>query len=150
MISEALFSSDSDEWTTPQWLYDMLNQEFRFTLDPCATQENAKCEKFFTQEQDGLIQSWDDEVIFCNPPYSKIKDWIQKGFESKAVSVFLIPARTDTKYFHAFCSRAKEIRFIKGRLKFSNSKNSAPFPSCLVVFDGRTHETPKCSFLSFK
>ena len=149
-MNEILFSSDSDEWSTPQWLYDMLNEEFHFTLDPCATEQNKKCEKFFAQEQDGLAQDWSGEVVFCNPPYSKIRDWVEKGFASKAVSVFLIPARTDTKYFHAFCAKAKEVRFLKGRLKFSNSKNSAPFPSCLVVFDGKPHDTPKISFLCFK
>lgn len=98
----------------------------------------------------GLTKSWDNEVVFCNPPYSDISNWVDKGFCSNATSVFLIPARTDTKYFHNFCAKAKEIRFIKGRLKFSDSKNAAPFPSCLVVFDGKPHVAPKVSFVSFK
>lgn len=98
----------------------------------------------------GLKQDWTSEVVFCNPPYSAVSDWVEKAFNSNATSVFLIPSRTDTKYFHNFCAKAKEIRFIKGRLKFSDAKNAAPFPSCLVVFDGKPHVSPKVSFVSFK
>jgi phage N-6-adenine-methyltransferase len=145
-----MFSDNSDEWETPQWFYELLNNEFNFTLDPCATNKNHKCDKFYTEADNGLVQSWDGEVVFCNPPYSDVKSWLEKGFHSKAVSVFLIPCRTDTKFFHEYCAKAKEIRFLKGRLKFSNSKNSAPFPSCIVIFDGKPHSSPKVSFLSFK
>ena len=83
MLNKSLFSSNTDEWATPQNRFDELNNEFKFTLDPCATPENAKCPKFFTKEQDGLRQNWNDEIVFCNPPYGrKIKDWIKKASEA--------------------------------------------------------------------
>jgi site-specific DNA-methyltransferase (adenine-specific) len=132
-----MFSKKSDEWATPQNLFDKLNEEFGFTLDPCATKENAKCEKYFTQQEDGLSKSWKGETVFCNPPYSQIKEWVKKCYdEAWKVNriVLLIPARTDTRYFHDYIYRKSEIRFIKGRLKFGDSKNSAPFPSMIVIF----------------
>lgn len=134
-----LFSSKSDEWTTPQKLFDELHAEFNFTLDPCATAENAKCKKFYTIEDDGLSQCWGGERAFCNPPYSNIKEWVAKACyegERKGLVVMLIPARTDTRWFHTFIYQNEriEIRFIKGRLKFGDSKNSAPFPSMICIF----------------
>ena len=140
MKTDTLFSSKNEVWATPQDFYDELNKEFNFTLDPCANSNNAKCNKYFTEEQDGLVQDWEGHVVFCNPPYGrKIYNWVKKCFnESKKPNttvVMLIPARTDTKYFHEFIyHKAKEIRFIKGRLKFGNSENSAPFPSMIIVF----------------
>ena len=140
MNTDVLFSSANDVWATPQDFYDKLNKEFNFNLDPCALPENAKCDKFFTPDQNGLIQDWEGYTIFCNPPYGrKISEWVEKCYnESKKKNttiVMLIPARTDTRYFHEFIyHKAKEIRFIRGRLKFGNSKNSAPFPSMLVIF----------------
>lgn len=133
-LNKALFSSDSDEWSTPQDLFIQLDKEFCFTLDPCATKENTKCKKFYTKEDNGLIQDWKEEFAFVNPPYSNIKDWVSKA--SKYRCVMLIPARTDTKWFHEYIYQKPdvEIRFLKGRLKFSNSKNSAPFPSMIVIF----------------
>jgi phage N-6-adenine-methyltransferase len=130
------FSSKSNEWSTPQDFYDQLNQEFSFTLDPCATDENAKCAKYYTQKDDGLSQSWDNEIVFCNPPYGReIKHWVKKASEAKGgIVVLLIPARTDTSYFHDYVYGKAEIRFIRGRLKFGDSKQSAPFPSMLVIF----------------
>ncbi len=133
------FSSKSNEWTTPQHLFDELNQEFNFTLDPCATEENAKCSKHFTIEDDGLSKDWSNDVVFMNPPYGReIKKWIKKAYEESlngATVVCLIPARTDTMYWHDFIfDKADDIRFLKGRLKFGNSKNSAPFPSAIVVY----------------
>ncbi|MCH4323798.1 phage N-6-adenine-methyltransferase [Staphylococcus haemolyticus] len=133
------FSSKSNEWTTPQYLFDELNQEFNFTLDPCATEENAKCSKYFTIEDDGLSKDWSNDVVFMNPPYGReIKKWIKKAYEESlngATVVCLIPARTDTTYWHDFIfDKADDIRFLKGRLKFGNSKNSAPFPSAIVVY----------------
>ena len=127
-------------WSTPQDFYDKLNKEFNFTLDPCATDSNHKCDKYFTIDDDGLIQNWGNNVVFCNPPYGKdIYNWVKKcSEESKKQNttvVMLIPARTDTRYFHEFIyNKATEIRFIKGRLKFGGSKNSAPFPSMVVIF----------------
>lgn len=137
---QVMFSSATDEWATPKDFFDTLNKEFDFTLDPCATTDNAKCDKFYTKEQDGLKQDWSGERVFCNPPYGKvIGDWVRKcSEESKKPNttvVALIPARTDTRYFHEYIyHKAKEIRFIKGRLKFGGCKNSAPFPSMVVVF----------------
>lgn len=133
------FSSKSNEWTTPQYLFDELNDEFNFTLDPCATDENAKCSKYFTIEDDGLSKDWSNDVVFMNPPYGReIKKWIKKAYEESlngAIVVCLIPARTDTTYWHDFIfDKADDIRFLKGRLKFGNGKNSAPFPSSIVVY----------------
>lgn len=135
-----MFSSAKDMWATPQSFFDELNNEFHFTLDPCATKTNAKCNKFYTIDEDGLQQDWEGEFVFCNPPYGKmISQWVRKcSQESKKPNttvVALLPARTDTRYFHDYIyGKAKEIRFIKGRLKFGDSKNSAPFPSMVVVF----------------
>ena len=140
MISKALFSSDSDEWATPQNIYDNLDAEFDFNLDPCATENNHKCDAFYTAEIDGLKQNWGGQRVFCNPPYSNISLWVEKAFREtrndNTLVVLLIPARTDTRYFHDFIYQRAEIRFIKGRLKFGDSKNSAPFPSMVVIFRG--------------
>ena len=137
-INPALFSSRREDWTTPGKFYDELNDEFGFTLDPCSTHENAKCEKHFTREENGLEQDWGNETVFMNPPYGrgKINRWMEKAYsESRngATVVCLIPARTCTKWFHDYALKG-EVTFIKGRLKFGGSKNSAPFPSALVVF----------------
>tara|TARA_Y100000034_G_C6869777_1_gene396893 strand:+ start:1057 stop:1557 length:501 start_codon:yes stop_codon:yes gene_type:complete len=135
------FSSGSDEWETPQDFFDMLERRFgKFELDPCCTKENAKCGLFFTKEDDGLTSHWEDyERIFVNPPYSKVSDWVKKCVEEatdERLVVMLVPARTDTKWFHEHVMpNATEVLFVKGRLKFSGSKNSAPFPSMVVVFD---------------
>lgn len=136
MQNSVHFSSKSNEWATPQDFYDKLNQEFNFTLDPCADATNHKCTRYYTQADDGLTQSWDKETVFCNPPYGRqIKHWVKKASEAVGgVVVMLIPARTDTSYFHDYIYNKSEIRFIRGRLKFGDSKNSAPFPSMLVIF----------------
>ena len=140
MNTAAMFSSTTNEWETPQDFFDKLNKEFNFTLDPCATPQNAKCKKFYTIKEDGLKQNWQGETVFCNPPYGRaIKDWVRKCYEESkkpnTIVVMLIPARTDTTYFHDYIyKKARDIRFVKGRLKFGNSKNSAPFPSMVVVF----------------
>lgn len=138
MKRETLFSSNSDEWRTPEKIFDKLNEEFRFTLDPCATHENNKCIRYYTEEQDGLKSSWGGETVFCNPPYSNINQWVKKAYEESlkpgTTVVMLIPARTDTKYFHDYILHRSEIRFIKGRLRFSNARFNAPFPSMIVIF----------------
>jgi len=123
-------------WATPRKFFDELNAEFKFTLDPCCSEENKKCEKFFTEKDDGLSKSWDNEIVFMNPPYGRdIGKWIKKASEARGgVVVCLLPARTDTRYFHDYIYNKSEIRFIKGRLKFGDAKNSAPFPSMVVVF----------------
>lgn len=135
-------SHKSDEWATPQDLFDELDEEFHFDLDVCATAENAKCEKFFTMADDGLAQDWGEATIWCNPPYSNIKAWAEKCSQHPGTAVMLLPARTDTRWFHGFCYNKpnSEIRFIKGRLRFSGMIKDATFPSMLVIF--RNRETP--------
>lgn len=140
MVNKSLFTSNTEEWATPQAFFEELNNEFNFTLDPCATAENAKCKKFYTKEENGLLQSWKGETVFCNPPYGKeIAKWIEKAdTEAKrgATVVLLIPARTDTRYFHDYIYNKYETRFIRGRLHFNDSKNAAPFPSMVVIMKG--------------
>lgn len=142
---EALFTSKSDEYGTPPELFEGLDDYFHFTLDPSATPANAKCEDFFTMEDDGLKQSWSGEIVFCNPPYSQLGKWIEKAFQESLKDdlskVMLIPARTDTIAFSEYCSKAAKIFFIKGRLKFlvdgEVTKNSATFPSAIIVFNSQ-------------
>lgn len=137
-LQGGMFTSRTDDWPTPLALFNRLNEEFGFTLDPCASKENAKCTRFFTKEENGLLQRWGGEVVFMNPPYgSEIGLWIRKAWQESrngATVVCLIPSRTDTKYWHRYVMRATEIRFISGRVKFGNGKDSAPFPSAIVVF----------------
>lgn len=128
------FSSKTDDWATPQDFFDKLNEEFHFTLDVCASKENAKCKKFFTKEQNGLYQEWGGDICWMNPPYGReIGKWVEHA-SSTNLCVALLPARTDTRWWHDFIQDKAEVRFIKGRLKFGDSKNSAPFPSCVVIF----------------
>ena len=138
-----MFSSKSNDWETPADFYNQLDAEFGFTLDPCASPSSSKCSSFYTADDDGLSKDWKGHTVFMNPPYGrKIGNWIQKAYEEGEKSntrvVALIPARTDTKYWHNYCMKATEIRFVKGRLKFGhgNTKNSAPFPSAVVIFSG--------------
>ncbi len=139
MNTDLMFSSETDLWSTPQDLFDKLNETYHFVLDVCATKENTKCKEYFTKEQDGLMQNWGGYEGFkwMNPPYGReIGRWVKKAFESGKV-VALLPARTDTLWFHQYIYSpgGVQIRFIKGRLKFGNCKNSAPFPSMIVVFN---------------
>lgn len=131
------FSSKTNEWSTPQKFFDKLNEEFNFDLDVCASKENAKCKKYYNKDEDGLNRNWNKGVWkWMNPPYGReIGGWIKKASEER-MTVALIPARTDTKYFHEYIYMKPnvEIRFIKGRLKFGGCKNSAPFPSMVVIF----------------
>ena len=136
MINNILYSSNSEEWETPQDLFDKLNKEFLFTLDVAASHKNAKCPFYLTKEKDGLKHKWIGGV-WCNPPYGReIGKWVKKCSEYEGLSVMLIPARTDTKWFHDYIyhNPRAEIRFLKGRLHFNNSKNAAPFPSMIVIF----------------
>ena len=134
--TQLMFSSKSNEWATPQPFFDKLDEKFNFTLDPCATEKTAKCKKYFTAKDNGLSKSWEGETVFMNPPYGReIKHWIKKAYNESlkgGLIVCLIPARTDTAYWHDYCMKGT-IRFIRGRLKFSE-KNSAPFPSAVVIF----------------
>ena len=142
MLNNALFSSKSNSWETPQDLFDQLNREFSFTLDAAASPENAKCPKYYTEEDNGLIKGWMPYTTFVNPPYGReVGQWAEKAYwESRlgATVVMLLPARVDTRWFHDWILGKAEIRFIKGRLKFGGSKNSAPFPSMLVIYRGFT------------
>lgn len=138
-LNESQYMSNKDEWETPQPVFDKLDGEFHFTLDPCASDENKKCDKYFTKEIDGLIQSWSDDTVYMNPPYGKeLAKWVRKAFEESqngTVVVCLIPSRTDTRFWHEFVMRAREIRFVTPRLSFVGSDNKAPFPASVVVFD---------------
>lgn len=139
---DVCFSSKTDLWETPKELFDQLDREFHFSVDVCALPENAKCARFYTPEQNGLEQKWEG-VCWCNPPYGRqIRYWVRKAWLSAidgATVVMLLPARTDTSWFHDYIYRnmRTEIRFIRGRIKFSGEKNGAPFPSMIVVFRGR-------------
>lgn len=134
------FSSKTDLWATPQDFFDKYNKIYNFDLDVCATHENAKCDRYFTKEDDGLAQEWIG-VCWMNPPYGReIKHWMRKAYESSlkgATVVCLVPSRTDTAWFQDYAMKG-DIEFIRGRLKFGDSKNSAPFPSAVVVFRGAT------------
>jgi len=163
MNNDLMFSSKTDMWATPQAFFDKLNEAYSFTLDVCATKENAKCRRFFTKEDDGLSQDWNG-VCWMNPPYGRdIKHWLKKAYEESkkgATVVCLIPSRTDTIYWHEYVMKGN-ITFIKGRLVFGDDaywqsvwgreyinckknslykkygrKNAAPFPSAVVVFGG--------------
>jgi len=132
------YSSKTIYWETPQAFFDKLNEEFGFDIDVCATPENAKCARFYTEEMDGLSQDWKG-ACWMNPPYGRaIQHWVKKAYESGlagATVVCLLPARTDTRWFHDFCVKG-EIRFVKGRLKFGGVKDNAPFPNMVVIFKG--------------
>lgn len=139
MNTSLMFSSDDQTWETPIEFFNRCNREFRFTIDVCATDFTAKCRRYYTPEIDALEQDWSNEICWMNPPYGReIKVWVKKAYEESlrgSVVVCLIPARPDTTYWHEYIfPYATRIDFIKGRLKFGNSTNSAPFPSALIVF----------------
>lgn len=136
MNTELMFSSKTDLRATPQEFFDELDKEFHFTLDPCANDDNHKCKRYYTEKEDWLKQSWDNEIVFCNPPYWRvIRNRVKKWYSARGgVVVMLLPARTDTTWFHEYIYHKAEIRFIKWRLKFGDSKNSAPFPSMIVIY----------------
>ena len=139
MRVDVMFSSKDENWTTPKDLFDKLNSEFHFTLDPAASDENHKCDNYYTVQDDGLKQDWAGHTVFCNPPYCrKTGEWVEKAYiesrKPKTTVVMLLPSRTDVRWFHDYVLPFGEIRFIKGRLKFGNSNNSAPFASMIVIF----------------
>ena len=153
--AKVLFSSKSMEWATPRPFFMRLNEEFGFTLDPCAKPHNALCNKYFTEEDDGLIQNWQGHRAFVNPPYGRaVGLWVKKCYEESrkpdTTVVMLIPARTDTKYWHNYVMKADELHLVKGRIKFGGGTNSAPFPSAVVVFRGDkgTENPPKIFSMS--
>ena len=136
IINKAVLSSNTCEWETPQLFFDALNAEYHFDVDVCATENNAKCERYYTKEQDGLSQQWKG-VCWMNPPYGReIGKWMRKAYESSlygATVVCLVPARTDTAWWHDYAMKG-EVEFVRGRLKFGGSKANAPFPSAIVTF----------------
>jgi len=143
MMNKGMFSSGSCEWETPQAFFDTVNGLYHFDLDVCASHSNAKCKRYFTKEEDGLLQTWNG-VCWMNPPYGReISRWVQKAYESAlnpgTVVVCLLPARTDTRWWHDYVmTYAQNVEFIKGRLQFSG-RGQAPFPSALVVFGCLSH-----------
>ena len=146
LTQKTMFSSKTGDWATPKEFFDKLNWRFGpFSLDPCASDANAKCANFYTAEDDGLSKSWEGHTVFVNPPYGRgIDRWIEKAYRESLKEntkvVMLIPSRTDTRYWHKHVMMASELYFVKGRLKFGDSNNSAPFPSAVVVFDGSTEQ----------
>ena len=147
MNTDLMFSSKKDDWETPQFLFDELNKEFGFSIDVCASNQNAKVNRFWNRDMDSLKIPWMDwainndlrPVFWMNPPYGReIGKWIKKAYEESlkgATVVCLLPARTDTRWWHDYCMKG-EIRFIRGRLKFGGCKNNAPFPNAIVIFEG--------------
>jgi len=136
---DVMFSSKSEEWATPDHVFKALDEEFRFTLDPCATPENAKCDKFFTKADNGLIQDWGGERVFMNPPYgAKVGRWVRKAVNESlkpgTVVVCLLYSKTGTRWFHNYCSPHGMIWFIKGRLTFGGAEHPAPYDSMIVIF----------------
>jgi len=145
MSNKGMMTSATDEWETPQDLFDDLEKVYRFDLDVCATQMNAKCKKYYTKKDNGLIQEWfqDGRVAWMNPPYGReIGAWLQKACLAAVTGmtvVCLLPARTDTAWFHEYVAGTAEITFLRGRLKFGGCKNSAPFPSMIAVYRPYLH-----------
>jgi phage N-6-adenine-methyltransferase len=150
---DVMFSSKSNDWATPQSFFDKLNNIFGpFTLDAAASADNHKVSKYFTEADDSLIQDWSGHTVFLNPPYGRaLKDWVKKSYEEgqkdNTTVVMLIPARTDTKYWHDYVMKADEIRFVRGRIKFGDETNSAPFPSAVVVFRQSSFNGPRITGL---
>lgn len=169
MINNGLFSSNNHEWETPDHIYESMDSKYHFTLDVCATDDNTKCDRYYTKEEDGLKGDW-DKFNWCNPPYGReLPKWIEKAYKETLrgnTTVVLMPARTDTKYFHEYIwdqainswrPWIETVYMIKGRIKFKGTylreklgiggryygmeevsyNNSAPFPSMLVVFSGK-------------
>lgn len=141
MLNQGMMTSATDEWETPQDLFDSLDAIYRFDLDVCATNENAKCSRWYTKEMDGLSRNWSlgGRTAWMNPPYGRsIGAWVEKAYLSSSVGgmtvVCLLPARTDTAWFHDWVAKKAEVTFLRGRLKFGGCANSAPFPSMIAVY----------------
>lgn len=147
MNTETLFSTGTDDWETPPAFFAALNKEFGFTVDVAADDGNHKCSRYYTEGENGLLQDWGGETVWCNPPYSRGQQdiFVKKAYEESkkpgTTVVMLIPARTDTERFHDYILGKAEIRFIKGRIKFVGAQHGAPFPSMVVIW--RSDEKPK-------
>lgn len=142
-FNKSLFSSNKEEYKTPQCLFELLHKEFQFTLDAAASQTNTKCSQFYAREDDALAQDWPGHV-WCNPPYGRnISRWVEKGYmESRKGStvVMLLPSRTDTLWWHKWVMKAKEIRFLNQRLTFEGTNNKSPMPCSIIVFTSGNHK----------
>lgn len=143
MKTDVMFSSKTDEWATPQDFFDQLDREFHFDLDPCADDHNHKCERYFTRANDGLSHSWGERGFLQSPLRSRNCEMgaeigRRKQEKPNTLVVMLIPARTDTAYFHDYIYGKAEIRFVRGRLKFGNAAQGAPFPSMVVIFRNKS------------
>lgn len=145
-MNAALLSSEKMDYCTPQNFFDELNREFHFVLDAAATAKNAKCRMYYTQEENGLEMPWDcGGAVFCNPPYGReTGKWVRKAWRESqkgTTIVLLIPARTDTSYFHNYIYGQAEIRFVRGRLRFEDEEGKAfqgaPFPSMVIIYNGK-------------
>lgn len=138
--NDGRWHSRGSDWSTPQDLYDKLNEEFRFTLDVCASDWNKKHENYFNEEQDGLTQDWGNNVCWMNPPYGKVlNDWMKKAYESNTTVVCLVPSATDTAWWHDYAMKG-EIRFLRGRPRFVTPEGTWQqtfSPSVVVVFRGK-------------
>src|SRR6266705_2873597 len=150
MVSKTLFSSAKQDYETPDDLFAWAHERWGFTIDACAVLANAKLPRYWNPRQDGLTQPWHQKGIglhvWCNPPYNQLKHWVEKAYneaiDNDALSVLLIPARTDTKIWHSYVfNHASEVYFIKGRLRFKGAPSSAPFPSALVVYGSGADQT---------
>lgn len=141
MSLDVWYMSEKDNWETPGYLFRELDEEFHFTVDLCADDQNHKCDKYYTKENDGLKADLTGERVFCNPPYGRSETikWVKKCAESGELCVMLLPARTDTAFFHDYIYEKAEIRFLRGRLHFESGgvpQDRAPFPSMIVIFRG--------------
>lgn len=136
------YSSKRHDWETPQDFFDALDSEFGFDLDAAASEGNAKCPDYYDEADDGLSQDWGGRTVWLNPPYGRqIGRWVAKAAEEASkpgtTVVLLVPARTDTRWFHDHLYGNAELRFVRGRLKFGGAENSAPFPSMVAVLGGK-------------
>jgi phage N-6-adenine-methyltransferase len=160
MNKDAMFSSASDEWETPDWFFQLVDHVtgYSFTLDVCASFKNTKCCKYFSVKENGLLQDWANNICWMNPPYSQSDLWVKKAYEESqkdnTIVVCLLPARTDTRRFHDYCMKASDIYFVKGRIKFldmdGNVRNSPAFPSIVVIFKKHKQTSPIMRSMKFK
>ena len=146
----ARLQSDFQEWETPPELFNYLDQQFDFTLDAAATDRTAKCDKYFTPEEDGLKQSWEDERVFLNPPFSDLAEWLEKVWEEReraeVIAVIMGPS-TDTRYWHDYVMKADELWMFKSRPNYirhgEEGNSGSTFPTVLAVFTGENEEVPE-------
>jgi phage N-6-adenine-methyltransferase len=137
------FDSNRQDWETPKELFDTVDAEFHFTLDAAASENNKKVKKFISAEQDAMTLSWGKNVCWLNPPYGKghkLSAWVKKAYQESltgATTVMLIPARTNTNWFHDYCLKHGEVRFVRGRPKFGGADHGLPQPLCFIIFRGK-------------